>query len=245
MARTVKDAASMLTVIAGKNLNDPPTSKIPFDDVPDYVNSCQIPDLKSFRIGVPRNSIINVSDAIMESFGNALIQLKGAGATIIDTEYTGADQHRVLSKREKMSSMLTNFHMTMDEFLRQCPESPNRIRSLEGMLDYVKFDSREDYPYRDVEFWEWALEMNPEQEVFKRATERDECFAGEGGIIGALDRLNLDALIFPTAANMSTHFAAGGGLPVITIPLGYLPNGTETKWSSPRNDLVIQAPNKP
>ncbi len=115
---------------------------------------------------------------------------------------------------------------------------------MEGIRDYVKNDPREDYPHRDVENWEWALEMNPRQEAYQRAAERDEYFAGEGGIFGALDRSNLDALIYPTAAKMSTHFTAGGGLPVITIPLGYLPNVTEVKWG-PRKDLITEAPNKP
>jgi Asp-tRNA(Asn)/Glu-tRNA(Gln) amidotransferase A subunit family amidase len=85
MARTVKDAALILTIIVGKDLHDPRTAKIPFDDVPNYVNSCQISDLKTFRIGVPRNGIIGVGDAIMESFEHALTQLKTAGAAIVET----------------------------------------------------------------------------------------------------------------------------------------------------------------
>lgn len=244
MARTVKDAALILAAIVGKDANDPRTARIPFDDVPDYVGSCQIPDLTSFRIGVPRNGITGVADTIMESFENALTQLKSAGATIVEIEYAGAEQHCALSAKEKLTSQLTNFHVTIDKFLEQSPENPNRIRSLEGIRDYVKSDPREEYPHRDVANWEWALQMNHGQESYKRAAERDEYFAGEGGIVGALERSNLDALIYPTAAKMSTHFAAGGGLPVITIPLGYLPNGTEIKWS-PRNDLITQAPNKP
>ncbi|TAQ88684.1 hypothetical protein B7494_g3019 [Chlorociboria aeruginascens] len=125
----------------------------------------------------------------MESFEHALTQLKTAGATIVETEYA-------------------------DEFLENNPENPNRIRCLEGIRDYVKNDPREDYPHRDVENWEWALEMNAGQEAYKRAAEQDECILQE---------------------KMSTHFAAGGGLQVITIPLGYLPNGTEVRWG-PRKD---------
>lgn len=94
----------------------------------------------------------------MESFENALTQLKSAGATIIKTEYAGADQHRALSAKEILTSQLTNFHLTIDEFLEQSPENPNRIGSLEGIRDYVKSDPREEYLHRNVEFWEWALE---------------------------------------------------------------------------------------
>jgi amidase len=244
MARTIKDAAAILTAIAGKDLHDPRTARIPFSHMPDYTESCKATDLYSVRIGVPWNTMADVPSAIMETFKTALAQLKSSGATIIDTEYTGADQHAALSTKEKLTSQLTNFRQSMDDFLQELERNPNEIYSVEDLSNVVMKDPREDYPNRDIELWKWAIDLDEDADAAKLASERDAYFAGEGGILGALERSNLDALVFPTAAKMSDHFAAGGGLPVITIPLGYLPNDTEVKWS-PRHDLVTQSPNRP
>ena len=244
LARTVRDSAALLTVIAGKDPNDPRTGQIPFDKMPDYTKSCEGTDLSSMRIGVPWNVMVDVPEVIRKSFDNAVALLKGAGATVFDTDFPAGEEYRRLETREKLTSMLTGFHVDMDHFLENLAENPNRIRSVEDLCAYTKQDSREDYPARDIELWEWALEIDPHQTESRIANERDSFYAGDGGILGALNRSSLDALIFPTAAKTPDNFAAGGGLPVITVPLGYLPNATDTKWNE-RHDLVIQAPNRP
>lgn len=52
MAPDCKTAASLLTVIAGKDLaHDPATGSIPFDTIPDYAKACTKHGLKGARIG--------------------------------------------------------------------------------------------------------------------------------------------------------------------------------------------------
>lgn len=66
--------------------------------------------------------------------------------------------------------------------------------------------------------------------------------AGEEGVIGVLDRYNLDAVVMPTFA--SFHLPAIAGLPVITVPLGFYPSDTPLSMNLKRT-MVDVAPNIP
>ena len=66
--------------------------------------------------------------------------------------------------------------------------------------------------------------------------------AGEQGIIGALDRYGLDALVMPTFA--SFHLPSIGGLPIVTVPLGFYPHNTAIDMNL-KGTLVNVAPNVP
>ena len=48
--------------------------------------------------------------------------------------------------------------------------------------------------------------------------------AEDQGVIGALDRYHLDALVMPTFT--SFYLPAIAGLPIVTVPLGFFPPGT-------------------
>ena len=66
--------------------------------------------------------------------------------------------------------------------------------------------------------------------------------AQEQGIIGALDRYGLDALVMPTFA--SFHLPSIGGLPIVTVPLGFYPHDTASTMNL-KGTLVDVAPNVP
>ena len=66
--------------------------------------------------------------------------------------------------------------------------------------------------------------------------------AEEQGIVGALDRYGLDALVMPTFA--SFHLPSVAGLPIITVPLGFYPPDTAISMNI-KGTLVNIAPNVP
>ena len=66
--------------------------------------------------------------------------------------------------------------------------------------------------------------------------------AEDQGVVGALDRYNLDALVMPTFA--SFHLPAIAGLPVITVPLGFFPADTSLVMNT-KGTMVNVAPNIP
>jgi amidase len=51
MAQDVITCAAVLQAIAGKDERDALSSKIPFDEVPDYVSACKRGALRNARIG--------------------------------------------------------------------------------------------------------------------------------------------------------------------------------------------------
>lgn len=66
--------------------------------------------------------------------------------------------------------------------------------------------------------------------------------AEEKGVIGALDRYSLDALVMPTFA--SFHLPSIAGLPIVTVPLGFYPLDTAIAMNL-KGTLVNVAPNVP
>lgn len=88
MARSVTDAAIVLSVIAGRDPNDKYTLSQP-PVIPDYTRALDKNALKGKRIGVPRRTFLN--DSITQSdpsvnaiFEQALATIRRLGATIID-----------------------------------------------------------------------------------------------------------------------------------------------------------------
>ncbi len=82
MARSVTDAATILTIIAGKDpldnftLAQPPT-------VPDYTKALNKNALRGVRLGVARQFAGNRA-AVLAAFNASLQIMQGLGATIVD-----------------------------------------------------------------------------------------------------------------------------------------------------------------
>ncbi|MFW9876935.1 MAG: amidase family protein, partial [Candidatus Thorarchaeota archaeon] len=83
MARTVQDAAILLSVIAGKDPNDPSTINHEYNIPSDYTKFLDYNGLKGARIGVARNFFGN-NDLIDKIIERAIDKMKEFGAEIID-----------------------------------------------------------------------------------------------------------------------------------------------------------------
>lgn len=80
LARTARDCARILSIIAGHDPHDPTSARNP---VPDY-EAALTGDLRGTRIGVPTNALTNACDApVAAAFEAALKVLEARGATII------------------------------------------------------------------------------------------------------------------------------------------------------------------
>ncbi|KAJ2973805.1 hypothetical protein NQ176_g6399 [Zarea fungicola] len=214
MARTVKDAAYLLTAIAGKDSNDNYTSAIPFGGkTPDYVGACKESGLKGKRIGVPR-SIINSSGypaVVTKSFRDTLAVLRSSGAIIVDNiELPGFQQIR------DSNNIVLNADFVSDLprlYLDKLVTNPHNIRSLADLQAFTQNDPREDFPHRDTD-----------------------------GLSGALKNNSLDALFAPS--DIVSGVAAALGHPVITVPIGRMPEGTPVTRNGFGN-LNATGPNQP
>lgn len=245
MTRTVKDAAIILQAIAGVDPYDNYTSAIPNDGViPNYVSACQPLALAGARIGISRNVIeLRAVKTQTPAFEQAVSVLKAAGATIIDNiDFPSAAEF--LDSGVKDLVIQADFPVNLASYLSQLTENPNNVTTLAEVRDFTRSSSNEEFPGRDTALWDRILfeqGWDNTDPRFEDAYRRALYYNGEGGVLGAIERLHLDAVIAPSDG---THtFAAGVGAPVITVPLGFsAPDAAVVKNS---RDLVIAGPNLP
>ena len=246
MARTVKDAAHMLTVMSGKSTWDKRTDDIPFKTIPDYAAVCRSTDLAGLRIGIPRNSYIDVDPPVLAALEEAIRILSKAGATMVDNaNYPCMEEWKHMNKDEFWSICEADFKPAIELCCQNLVKNPNNIQTLDDIIEFTKKCPEEDYPARDIERWmnvKRAIAL-PAEELQRRREMSLRC-SREEGIIGALEQWNLDVLIAPSVFTASTTFAARAGLPVISVPLGFYPTDAPVVHNE-RGDLVVTGPNIP
>ena len=153
VAPSVRDAAILLSAIAGKDTDDNWTSVQPFDKVPDYVKACNYSAFKGARLGVPRNGIDYFLDSntksIMTAFEAALDLIRGSGASVVDKADFALFDIPAFSGNSNIV-MGTDFTAGLSAYLETLKTNPNNIRNLGDIKEFTKNDPREEYPDRDV-----------------------------------------------------------------------------------------------
>lgn len=250
MARSVSDAAYILSIIAGKDEYDNYTLAQPFDTPPDYTQALNISSLRGARIGIPRNGITpdNTSQPILDAFEAAIQTIKDAGAIIVDNTNFSAFEEYLADANAPLGNesivLDADFVSDLFNYLAELTSNPNSIHSLADESNFTHSFPLEDYPERDTAVWDQALSLgyNNSDYRFWQAYQFTTYFGGEGGVTGALETFGLDALILPT--DYSPGLPAYAGLPVVTVPMGFYPNSSSVVRSQPWN-LVEVGPNIP
>ncbi|KAL1961824.1 hypothetical protein VTN77DRAFT_1036 [Rasamsonia byssochlamydoides] len=248
MARTVKDAARILQVIAGPDPNDNYTLASPFgSNLPDYVAACELSGLEGKRIGIPRNVIAAWAEdyqaPYITAFDAAVSVIEAAGATVVDnTNFTAFDAYNNSTVPD--SVLFADFISDLAKYLSELKTNPQNLHSLEEVRYFTQHFPLEDYPARDTGVWDAALAagINNTSPEFWQLYQQNLYFGGEGGVLGALQKYDLDAVILPT--DFAYPVPALVGAPIVTVPLGAYPNGTAVQRSPPWN-LVEAAPGIP
>jgi amidase len=230
MARSVSDAAYVLSIIAGKDENDNYTSAQPWDSPPDYTQALNFSSLRGARIGVPRNvlSSSEVYQLVLDAFEDAISVLKRAGATVVDNANFSAYQEFIADNNEtvgKGSIVLdADFVSDLANYFSELTVNPNNIKSLADVSNFTHAFKLEEYPQRDTFQFDQSLSLgyNNTDPRFWDAYQFTSYLGGEGGVTGALKAYYLDALILPT--DYAYPIPAFAGLPVVTVPLGFYPS---------------------
>ncbi|KAK4447584.1 amidase [Podospora aff. communis PSN243] len=237
LARTVKDGAHLLTAIAGRDSNDPCTGKIPFAPLPDYVAACKRSGLAGKRIGVTRKHIHetlvfwpSTSDCIEKAFDKALDALRSAGATVVDN-IDSPELTQLLGKLYDLELIThgAEFRRDLQEYLSKLKVNPQHIRSVGDLVKFTQGHDREKYPCPDTKAWERALEADAEAAETVR---KELCLEGDEWVTGTLQSYGLDAFVCPSL--LPSNLTGFLGLPVVTVPLGRMPKGTEVapEWGA-------------
>lgn len=245
MTRTVKDAAYILQAIAGLDPNDNYTSAIPHKEIQDYIAACNASSLFGSRIGVPRHVLTllatNTTVPMTNAFENALDHLRAHGATIVETSFPLAEEF--LASSLSSTVIFADFISSLPTYFSQLSPNPHDIQSLSDLRNFTQNDEREQYPDRDTGLWDLALQQgwNNSDPRFWTAYQRVLTFGSEGGILGALERDGLDAVVLPS--EFAPHWAAIVGSPIVSVPLGAYPDGTPIEKNS--RGLVVAGPGVP
>ncbi|KAL6721564.1 hypothetical protein ACLMJK_000668 [Lecanora helva] len=242
MARTVKDAAYMLSAISGKDRNDNWTSIQPFQQAPDYVKACNHSALKRVRLGVPRNGIspflTDQNAPIMAAFEKALEVITNAGARVWD-DANFASFNMNAFHRNSSIVLDTDFASGLANYFSSLRKNPGNVRNLHDLANFTRSDPREGFPDRDVYVWDRVLGLNITNESSEsyNAYKANLHMGDDLGVTGTLDKYNLDALVMPTFA--SFHLPAIAGLPVVTVPLGFFPPETPLAWNLKKTAINV------
>ncbi|KAJ5956346.1 glutamyl-tRNA amidotransferase subunit A, partial [Penicillium viridicatum] len=226
LARTVKNAALILNTIAGRSEDDPYTWNIPFDPIPDFSQSCDDADLSEIKISLPRDAFSDVAAPVITAFENAVVTFRGLGANVLDeTNFPSVEEFRKLDKATKDFVVTAEFKSDLQSYLASLQNNPHNLCSVADIIQFTKTFPGELYPDRDIEklLWTEAAGTDIESEKYRSAIERESLLAGTQGILGTMEKFELDVLAVPANAEIPISYAAKLGLPIISVPLGFYP----------------------
>ena len=230
MARTVTDAAILLSAMAGVDPRDAVT-KASAGKAVDYVKALDAGALKGARIGVARKRYFGYSPATDAVIDTALAAMKAAGAVVVDP----ADIPTAASLDEcELEILLYELKADLNAYLRGVGPSA-RVRSLADVIAFNEREAAREMPFFGQELFVSAQKKGPLTDpAYKKALATCRTRARTLGIDAVMTRLRLDALVAPTGSPAwptdllnGDHFlgasstpAAVAGYPSITVPAG-------------------------
>ena len=227
MASSVREAAELLTAIAGSDPQDLATRDAE-KHKRDYAAALDLNSLKDKRIGVMRFASGFGTDA---AFDAALAVLHRKGAILISIKKFN---DKPIGKNENIV-LLTEFKADLAKYLRSNP-APVPVRSLADVIKFDKAHARQEMPLFGQETFEKAEKTKGLADpAYLRARRISFMAAGPNGIDRLLRQYRVVALVGPTmppawkidAVNGDQSpgggagsLAAVAGYPHLTVPMG-------------------------
>jgi amidase len=231
MARTVADAAALLSVLAAVDPEDE-AAKASSGKAQDYLRVLDPNGLKGARLGVLRK-YAGESIKVDALFADALKVMKEAGAEIVDpVEVT------TLGKFDDSEFQVLLYELKADlpkYFQWFGPTSP--LKTLADAIDFNNKHAAEEMPYFGQEVFLKADQKGPlTSDEYVKALADCRKSSREEGIDATMNKHKLDAIICPTGTaawpidlvngdggySSSSSLAAVAGYPHITLPMGYV-----------------------
>jgi amidase len=232
MARTVRDAAILLGVLAGADPRDPATSSSGARALSDYTRYLDANGLRGARIGVARTKFFGYSDVTDKVINEAIEAMKAQGAVIIDPaniETAGKFDD------SEFDVLLYEFKTDLNAYLASLgPKAP--VKTLQDIIDYNDRHRDQEMPYFGQEIMIQAQAKGPlTEKKYLDELASNLKMSRTDGIDATMDKYKLDALVAPTGGPAWTtdlingdHFsgasstpAAVAGYPNINVPAGY------------------------
>lgn len=221
MARTVEDVAISLGVLTGKDQSDPATLKSEGKAESDYTKYLDLQGLAGARIGVYNRAdeeYYKSGEYDEQLFRESIISIEQAGASIIE-DIEIPSFHREWS----WDVSINELRISLGNYLVKLP-SHLPVHNFSELVQYNK-----DHEERALKYGQGKLEYRETlSDAFRspgylKARVEDLFFSQNQGIDYALQKYNLDAILFPSY--IGSTICAKAGYPSIALPAGYMENG--------------------
>jgi len=230
MARTVRDAAIVLTAIAGSDPADPATAAGAGHVAPDYTTFLDADGLRAARIGVGRDffGFHPAVDTLMEE---AIALMSRQGAVVIDN--VTFDERSAMNDAE-YQVLLFDFKADIADYLAGLGAN-SRVRTLADLIAFNESAREREMVWFGQEiFLEADAKGGLDTPEYRQALAACHRIARTQGIDAVMERERLDAIIAPTGGPAwpidpvngdhfgggSSSFAAVAGYPNLTVPVG-------------------------
>jgi amidase len=225
MARTVADAALLLSALAGADDADPAGTAAAGHALADYSIALRADALKGKRIGLLRQAMGYHPD-VDAAAERAAQALRDAGATVIDVNIPTWGQWDA----PELTLLLYEFKDGLNTYLKSANASPG---SLAALIAWNKANAARAMPLFAQELFERAESMGPLGDAaYRKARDDARRLAGRDGLLAALEKDHLDAVMAPSMSPawltdhvLGDHFVGAGygiaavaGTPSLTLP---------------------------
>lgn len=246
MARSVADAVAIFQVVAGYDPDDPVTEAARGRPIPHYSASLIADGLRGARIGILRQAYERptLDSEIVTVFARAVADLRAKGATVIDTVPMPELDSIFRIQREGCNRFKYDLEKWMASTGNRTP-----VKSLDEIVRSRRF-----HPSVQVRL-DASQRATAPVDSQPGCAQTEQLRADVRRVLGAaLDRLQLDAVVYPTWSNpprligdLNTPHGDNSqvhspltGWPAVTVPMGYtrglLPAGMTIlgrAWSEP------------
>jgi amidase len=232
MARTVSDAAILLSAMTGEDPRDKTTNESRGKAATDYTKFLDRDGLRGMRLGVARKHF-GFSERVDKLMNDLIAEMKHLGAVFVDPADIPTSGKFDDSEFEVL---LYEFKADLNTYLAGLgPQAP--VRSLKDIIAFNERNRAREMPYFGQDIMEKAEAKGPlTSKAYLQALRKNHLLTRTQGIDFIMKKHRLDALIAPTGGPPwptdwlnGDHFTGGyssasavAGYPHITVPAGYV-----------------------
>jgi amidase len=232
MARTVTDAAILLSVLTGYDPRDAATTVMKDRGPLDYTTFLDPSGLRGARIGVVRR-LFGYNERVDALMASCLDVMKGTGAVLVDP--VDAPSFAKLDGPE-MEVLLYEFKADLNAYLASRGPGTG-VRTLKDLIAFNEKNCDREMPLFGQELFIEAEARGPlTDSAYRSALKACRRLSRRKGIDAVMEKHRLDALVAPTGGIPwltdplnGDHFTGGcstpaavAGYPHVTVPAGFI-----------------------